>query len=1187
MVFVDFDKVKSLVDEFFNGQYEVKKFLGEGSFAEVYLVKHNFLDDLRAMKIIKEPIIPTTNIKSIFQEVMIATRLRHENIISIFDAGIISNSRENNADDFAFFVMEYVQGGDLEQYLNSFINSEILMPINRVLDLIEQILNGLNTLHMANPPIVHRDLKPKNILLSYNACGDIIVKISDFGFAKEVTTSISDIDIVGTRPYMAPECFDKRVSIMTDIYAVGVIFYQLLTNSYPFDIDKYSVEDLLDLKPWEIPLKPPSHFNQKIPKEIDEIVMKCLSVNPEDRYHNALELLSDVEVTINQFASSRLIGAAGSLNDDVEDYSDYVVNDSLICAFNLAKSENGLDDAIELLENEVLKDYQVRKCYGETLQMWKSKNPDVKLISKAFTVNLMGKNYKLSCELLAEAIAYNPLIKNKFASYIELWEIFIELSKQGNLIKAVISLERLMESDENINEIYVNIINTLKTYSVEEIVARAIHLVNMNNLVDASNLMEFAVVCDSKIRDKYAYKLSLWKQNMKSEFKMDGQLKENSIDYGIDLGTTDSIISYFNGGDPIIVKNRKTGDEFTPSAILIDGNNIVHVGEDARLALIEDEGDAISEFKQNMGFPVSFNFKKVSRRMFPEELSAEILKDLRISAYHQFGVNIEHAVICVPANSNYLKTKAVNDAADFAGFRSHSLILEPIAVAIAYDLKSNHDCNGNWLIYDLGGATFSTSLIRNNNGEIEKIDSIGLDNLGGNLFDWGIVDEIFAPEIAKDLNLDDFKKDNPKYKKIFSKLKIASEISKKELSKSVRTDVCINNLFRGYDFTCTLLRDELKEIIVPLIKPTFNLVKKLLEDNDLTSSEIDRLILVGGSCLSPVVQDLLDEEFDIELEYSLDPLTVVARGASIYAGSLEKPQFSIDADSFSTILNCKGNQIRGRVFVMDDKFSFLGYNIEFTNAETDYSSDKIPLNLDGTFKVELPKGDYSINIYCGDAPVRIDEKSPSSISNEEIWIDFFDKSFPLCDDEISVHGLTNRFAEVGKSIDYLKDYGYNFSKKEILNYVGRLMQIVQIDKNALLQTSIYLSYLESIVLCEKNDLDFLILLDNVKNKIRNAKEKNLFDIGDLEQELEDIVKTNNLNKLIDIYRGLIEDYVKLNQDVIVSCFINLKSEGIYTNNRELFDKLSKKASDALDNHDYDELLEIVNKLYEIDERSVN
>lgn len=165
--------------------------------------------------------------------------------------------------------------------------------------------------------------------------------------------------------------------------------------------------------------------------------------------------------------------------------------------------------------------------------------------------------------------------------------------------------------------------------------------------------------------------------------------------------------------------------------------------------------------------------------MFPEELSAEILKDLRISAYHQFGVNIEHAVICVPANSNYLKTKAVNDAADFAGFRSHSLILEPIAVAIAYDLKSNHDCNGNWLIYDLGGATFSTSLIRNNNGEIEKIDSIGLDNLGGNLFDWGIVDEIFAPEIAKDLNLDDFKKIIQNIKRYFQSLRLLLKFLKR------------------------------------------------------------------------------------------------------------------------------------------------------------------------------------------------------------------------------------------------------------------------------------------------------------------------------------------------------------------------------------------------------------------------
>ena len=117
---LDLDDIKTLVGEFFNGQYEVKKFLGEGSFAKVYLVKHNYLEDLRAMKIIKEPVSPATNIKSVFKEVMLATKLRHENIISIYDAGIMSTFGQNKK-DLAFFVMEYVQGGDLEQYLNSFI----------------------------------------------------------------------------------------------------------------------------------------------------------------------------------------------------------------------------------------------------------------------------------------------------------------------------------------------------------------------------------------------------------------------------------------------------------------------------------------------------------------------------------------------------------------------------------------------------------------------------------------------------------------------------------------------------------------------------------------------------------------------------------------------------------------------------------------------------------------------------------------------------------------------------------------------------------------------------------------------------------------------------------------------------------------------------------------------------------
>ena len=273
---MDFNKAEQMVEEFFNGQYEVKKFLGEGSFAEVYLVKHNFLDDLRAMKIIKQPLSSTSDNKEIFQEVIIATQLRHENSISIYDADVISAKDNKNK---AFFVMEYVPGGDLEQYLNSFIDSNISMSLYHVLDLMKQILEGLNVLYSSNPPIIHRDLKLNNILLSYNACGEIVIKISDFGFAKSVTTNISDVDVVGTRPYMAPECFKKVASTRTDIYAVGVIFYQLLTNNFPYVIEEFSLNEMIEFKPWSNPLKAPSEFNEKISKILDEIVAKCLDRN--------------------------------------------------------------------------------------------------------------------------------------------------------------------------------------------------------------------------------------------------------------------------------------------------------------------------------------------------------------------------------------------------------------------------------------------------------------------------------------------------------------------------------------------------------------------------------------------------------------------------------------------------------------------------------------------------------------------------------------------------------------------------------------------------------------------------------------------------------------------------------------------------------------------------------------------
>lgn len=1177
MILLDFEEIKDLVGNYFNGQYEVKKFLGEGSFAKVYLVKHNYLDDFRAMKIIKEPISPTTNIKSVFHEVMLATKLRHENVISIYDAGIMSRDIVNKSKrDLAFFVLEYVQGGDLEQYLNSFINSNILMPINRALDLIKQILMGLNTLHMSNPPIVHRDLKLNNILLTYDKCGEIVVKISDFGFSKEVTTSISDIDIGGTRPYMAPECFNKILSPMVDIYAVGIIFYQLLTNRLPYNVDDFTTEEMLDLKPWQNKFEPPSFYNKNVSKNLDEIVMKCLEFSPQNRYQNASEALNDVEIAINEFKPLKV--EKNHVSDDY--FTDYILNDSLKKAFMLAKIENKLNEAIEILESEVLRDFDVRKYYGQRLKMWKSEYPDVKLVSSAFTVNLSGKNYKLSCDLLKEAIAYNPSIKNKYYHFIDLWQIFIDLSNEGNLVKAVLELESLMDLNNHIRDIYSPIINILKTFSVEEIVAQSVHWANSNNLVDASNLMEFAVVYDSNIREEYGYKLSLWKQNMNTDFKVGTQVEGETIDYAIDLGTTDSILSYYNEGNPQIIKNYKTGKDYTPSAVLIDENNDVYIGEHAKKALLLDNSNAVSEFKHNMGFSVPFNFKNASREMQPEELSAEILKELRVSAFKQCGVNMDHAVICVPANSNNIKTRAINDAANLAGFRSHTLLLEPIAVALAYDLSSYGDAN--WIIYDLGGGTFTLSLIRYKSGEIEKIDSIRLDDFGGDTLDWAIVDEIFVPKILDDLHLIDFRRHNQKYKQIFSKLKLAAEKSKKELDITTSTDICLTNLFSNYDFTYNLSRDEFIQTVQSLIKPTFNLAQNLLNRNSLSFDEIEKVVLVGGSCISPVLRSIIGKNFDVPLKFSLNPLTAVAKGASIYAGSLKKPKIRVYDGPVSVIINSCDGHVDGRIFTPDDKFSFLGYFIEFSNSNN--SSGKVPVNLDGTFDVNIKKGDYDIMVYDGEGIVKIDEKSPKSIKNDEIYIEFIDKSFSN-NHSLRVDEIINSYNGLIKKIDYLKDYSFYLNEIDILNYLDRLVDIVQIDKRALLQTSIYTDYLESIVEKNLDYLNFSIILENIENKVKIINENKLFNIDNLEKKLKEAVELKDFNKLDDIYNSLMRKYIEINRkDVIISSFFNLKSEGIYINNIEEFNHLSKRATVSLEKQDYDALAEIVCRLYEIDER---
>ena len=375
----------------------------------------------------------------------------------------------------------------------------------------------------------------------------------------------------------------------------------------------------------------------------------------------------------------------------------------------------------------------------------------------------------------------------------------------------------------------------------------------------------------------------------------------------------------------------------------------------------------------------------------------------------------------------------------------------------------------------------------------------------------------------------------------------------------------------------------LVEIIEPLIKPTFNLVQKLLNDNSLSSSDIDKVILVGGSCVSPIVQDLINENLDMSLEHGINPLTVVAKGASIYAGMLKKPNVDISSNPFSLILNIQKDNVSGRVFTIDDKYSFLGYYVEFIGDE--YSTGKVPINLDGTFKVPIRQGDYEIVIYDHNSKVEIDERSPILVKNDKMFIKFFDNAFSSDGANISQMYILDKYSSLIKSIDYLNEYSCSISDIEIIDYIDRLIELVKIDKRAMQLASIYLDYLENMIKREKFNLNFSMLLENVKNKLDIAKRGKLFETADFNRYLDIAVNTNDFVKLDEIYNNLIREYVKLNKDdVIISSFFNLKTEGIYDKNRQDYEDLSKRASIALDFHDYDDLAVIVRELYEIDER---
>jgi molecular chaperone DnaK len=365
-----------------------------------------------------------------------------------------------------------------------------------------------------------------------------------------------------------------------------------------------------------------------------------------------------------------------------------------------------------------------------------------------------------------------------------------------------------------------------------------------------------------------------------------------TIDFGIDLGTTQSCIAVFDGTRTRLIKNNCDQD-FTPSAVYIKPDGQLYVGWIALHRSIEESEDIATEFKMQMGTDFEFRFNRSGRIMRPEELSAEVLKSLKRDVSQHLGEDIRAAVITVPAAFNLAQCDATRRAANLAGLETAPLIEEPTAAAIAHAFQIPAD-KVFWLIYDLGGSTFKTAIIQIRDGSFRIIKDAGDNKLGSKMIDWEIVEKLLAHKAASMYHLPNFTPHNKKWYTAFVKLKYAAEQARIHLFFKYRHliligDLCKDDSGESLSFEYELTRQEFFILAKPFIQRSVNISRQALADAQLRPSDIEKTILVGEGTLAPFLREMLQDPIEgllgIPLDFSIDPLTVVAQGAAIFAGT--------------------------------------------------------------------------------------------------------------------------------------------------------------------------------------------------------------------------------------------------------------------------------------------------------------
>ena len=347
---------------------------------------------------------------------------------------------------------------------------------------------------------------------------------------------------------------------------------------------------------------------------------------------------------------------------------------------------------------------------------------------------------------------------------------------------------------------------------------------------------------------------------------------------GIDLGTTNSCVCVYEGGEAKVIANPE-GNRTTPSVVAFKNGEII-VGTAAKNQMITNP-DTISSIKRLMGSKEKV--KAGGKEYTPEEISAMILGDLKKTAEAYLGEKVTKAVITVPAYFNDAQRQATKNAGKIAGLEVERIINEPTAAALAYGLDKQ-DKTEQILVYDLGGGTFDVSILEIGDGVFEVKSTSGNNKLGGDDFDQRIIDYL-AEEFKKENGID-----LTKDKMAMQRLKDAAEKAKKDLSGVTTTNISLPFLSQGADgplhLEMTLTRAKFEELTDDLMESTLEPVRNALKDANLKKEDIDKILLVGGSTRMPKVAELIKKELGKEPSKGVNPDEVVAMGAAIQGGVL-------------------------------------------------------------------------------------------------------------------------------------------------------------------------------------------------------------------------------------------------------------------------------------------------------------